>query len=656
MGIFRFSRWLTSTYQEAFSTRSDIEADHVYVDMNEILHNIFRESGCAVEESSFFSHLEDQLDELLTKVVPRRGGSIFFALDGPAANAKIPEQRRRRQIRQMEAEGGSDDDTLCLVSSNFLTPGVPFMDRVASILEDFCAVRSGLRGNVVGKPRWEEGVLATISSTSCAGEGEHKILVAMLNNEKASALANDGAPSSLEFVTEVGDIASNEPCLHVVIGTDSDLCVLPLGPRLRPRRVLIATPQAASFRVCDVMVLEGKIEAQRKTAIVTTSTAQAHADDTDDLVNKTKKQLKKICSSMSLPTDGNVSVLRERISERQRRPVAVEDNATPGAESELCWRWDFILVALLRGNDCLPKLKCTIDPNDLWKRYLQWRRSKSPREGLVCFDGGGLVGNGQSKDSLNEFREAGIDGDAFDTISFRFGRLADFMSFCAGGNVMPRQNVSGSDAEAARGVTAYLTGLRWSLESYVNGYCRDFHFSFPNSLEPFASACLVAKHAPSLSPEDLVGGRRYLLPLRPFSCALAVLPLSQIREMLLPEASCVAPLINDGGLLGELARLEECSECKNLTASARAALPACKASIQASLETHRLSHRDMGTVLLELDAEVNRLCKGALSVKGTRFVRPMTIGPGSREVATVKRAAEDDSAAGRPKRLRHDGS
>ncbi|CAE8628793.1 unnamed protein product, partial [Polarella glacialis] len=97
MGVPRLARWLQETFPDAFSTQTEtLEADHVYIDMNAILHEVVRSLGAFATEEGFFRAVGERLDFLLEHVaIPRR--SVFLAVDGPAAVAKVPEQRRRRR-------------------------------------------------------------------------------------------------------------------------------------------------------------------------------------------------------------------------------------------------------------------------------------------------------------------------------------------------------------------------------------------------------------------------------------------------------------------------------------------------------------------------------------------------------------------------------
>eukprot|EP00747_Dinoflagellata_sp_TGD_P171954 gnl/TRDRNA2_/TRDRNA2_207248_c0_seq1.p1 gnl/TRDRNA2_/TRDRNA2_207248_c0~~gnl/TRDRNA2_/TRDRNA2_207248_c0_seq1.p1 ORF type:complete len:251 (-),score=27.84 gnl/TRDRNA2_/TRDRNA2_207248_c0_seq1:16-768(-) len=182
-------------------------------------------------------------------------------------------------------------------------------------------------------------------------------------------------------------------------------------------------------------------------------------------------------------------------------------------------------------------------------------------------------------------------------------RLCDFM-MCQGGDK--------DGTVSVKGVATYLYGLLWCLETYTSGTCPDFHYRFPLSLASCASAPLIAEHAPHLDPACFEAARGASQPLGPLACAVAVLPVAEVRSLVLPSAPCLAPLL-DGtcGLLAEVARLESCRECGRLAAIADGCPPGSKKAVKhrKALEVHLRGHKDIDTVPMDaLDAEVRRLC------------------------------------------------
>eukprot|EP00439_Symbiodinium_sp_Y106_P076981 s1170_g16.t1 len=108
MGIPHLTQWLRSTFPDAFALEADLQAEHVYLDVNCILHEALGALGGSAPEDTFLRHVFQRLDLILAQI--RCSASLYLALDGAAAAAKVAEQRRRRRARQEQAttEGGRD--------------------------------------------------------------------------------------------------------------------------------------------------------------------------------------------------------------------------------------------------------------------------------------------------------------------------------------------------------------------------------------------------------------------------------------------------------------------------------------------------------------------------------------------------------------------
>ncbi|CAE7580185.1 XRN1 [Symbiodinium natans] len=228
MGIPKYHKWLTERYPDAFTEASHENADHVYVDINTLLHDCMR---YAASEDGFYQHLFAKLDSLFRIVVPSK--TVFLAVDGPASCAKCLTQRQRRRAHAQKDSknskgsgkgkgkrgkwGGSD--VAPQLSNNMLTPGVPFMTKLADGLEYYAASR--MTGN--GCLAWCQAV--TVSGAQAIGEGEHKIVSQMLRNAAC-------------------DHASTES--HVISSGDADIFLLSLvQSACRRVRVVSDRPDAA---------------------------------------------------------------------------------------------------------------------------------------------------------------------------------------------------------------------------------------------------------------------------------------------------------------------------------------------------------------------------------------------------------------------------
>lgn len=562
MGIPRLTPWLTNTFPDAFSGQSVVEADHVYIDTNSVLHDVLNGIDACPDESRFLAAFHRRLDIIFDQLVARR--SVFLAVDGPAAAAKIGEQRRRRRSRQKLGASG--------VVCNMLTPGVPLMTRVADSIEAYFAAQfeAGADGSA---PRWpKDGFRTSVSGTDEAGEGEEKILEAILRNGVADNAADDAKASS-----------------HAIWGSDSDLFLLPLGPRDSPQHVFVVSRGGGMnpLRVCSIESLCRGIKAQK-----------------DELGS----------AAEVTPT---LAALGQALAgcEAAPRPARAPND-------ELIVRHDFILMCLLRGNDYLPPLLSGQAPENLWQSYLRWRRRNWPESS------GGIV--------------SVADGDG--PLTLRRAPLGDLATSL--GASCP----SAADSpEAADGVTSYLQGLLWCLETYTSSTVPDCHYRFPKALDAYACAELLAEHAPKLADSVFISTRRpERKAMRPVTCSLAALPVSDARALVLPSAPQLECLFEPGALLGEVARMESCTECGRLATAAERAKGNKKAKHWKALEVHQSGHSDIDAVCLEaLDAEVIRLLDGvAPAIADVAKKAEMADDPAPVTAPAVvecrKRAAPDD--------------
>lgn len=213
MGIPKYHKWLTERFPKAFKTSSSDHAEHVYVDINALLHEVLRHSST---EDQFIKELFQRLDQLFTKVMP--GKTLFLAVDGPASFAKTLTQRKRRRahLHKEKKEGNPK------LSGNMITPGVPFMSRLSEALEYYAASRMAPGGKLA---RCES---VTVSGVRGVGEGEHKIVSQILRHAAVGAAEE----------------------AHVIVSGDADLFLLSLvqGAARRIRVVSQDFQQIQNFR------------------------------------------------------------------------------------------------------------------------------------------------------------------------------------------------------------------------------------------------------------------------------------------------------------------------------------------------------------------------------------------------------------------------
>ena len=145
MGIKGYTRWVDSTWPDAFLAEGEVKGcDHIYVDLNAILHTAVRRAGKRSKnwspqkiEDACIMFVFQGLDQIVKRCPPRK--SVTLALDGAAPFAKIATQRRRRQA---EAIGISDQDLGRLgMSPLAISRGTPLMRKIGESLEYYAASR-----------------------------------------------------------------------------------------------------------------------------------------------------------------------------------------------------------------------------------------------------------------------------------------------------------------------------------------------------------------------------------------------------------------------------------------------------------------------------------------------------------------------------------
>lgn len=221
-----------------------VEFDNLYLDMNGIIHPCTHpeDRPAPTTEAAMFEAVFDYIDRIFAIVRPRK--LLYLAIDGVAPRAKINQQRSRRfraareaadklkaaeelreewnkvglrvdddpppeyPIQDDEKDGADADGTVAdefadrPFDSNVITPGTPFMYRLAVALRKYATKR------VATSAAWRN-VMVIFSDASVPGEGEHKIA---------------------EFIRRERAHPSYNPNLrHVMYGLDADLIMLALA-------------------------------------------------------------------------------------------------------------------------------------------------------------------------------------------------------------------------------------------------------------------------------------------------------------------------------------------------------------------------------------------------------------------------------------------
>jgi len=500
MGIPKYHKWLTERYPGAFGEAGSERADHVYVDVNALLHDVMRHAS---SEDDFFSNLFRKLDGLFRTVSPSR--SLFLAVDGPASCAKCLTQRqRRREHAQKDARSAGQGDRrnprkgagkagkaagASRLSNNMLTPGVPFMTKLTAALEYYVASRMPA-GRPLATCEW-----ATVSGAHAIGEGEHKIVSQMLRNAGACRAGES----------------------HVIFSGDADIFLLSLVQNACRRvRVVSERPQekgggkrrpGTMLQVWNAEVLAGRIcrELSRGPKVDPGCSDAAAVRRDFALVsllagNDYLPELKCGCSPQEI--------------------------------------WDHYLSLRRTDFPSSPLLETSPVAEGLPPSHLEggWA--------LAVLEAG-----------------AAFAAEPYEHFAFHQPLLAELMRRATGGG---RPGGGGLGGRAAEGVQKYLEGLLWIMEMYHHGYCGDFYFVLERSLHTHASAANIVRLLVDLEAagaEPLVPPRSEQPPMRPLSCALCILPVQHAEQFLCPGMPQLRPMFATGHpLLGAVNSIETSKE------------------------------------------------------------------------------------------------
>ncbi|CUM68601.1 uncharacterized protein PRCAT00006328001 [Priceomyces carsonii] len=268
MGVPALFRWLSKKYPKIITpvieenTKEEIgtpqysdpnpngEVDNLYLDMNGIVH------PCSHPENKPAPETEDEMlldifkytDRVLMMARPRK--VLIIAVDGVAPRAKMNQQRARRfrsaqdakisheekerQIKERELRGEVIDDAIKgkkSWDSNAITPGTPFMDKLAAALRYWVAYK------LSSDPGWAN-LQIVISDASVPGEGEHKLM----NFIRLQRLDPEYNPNTK----------------HCIYGLDADLIFLGLAthePHFRVLREDVFANQSRQLKVSDQILM-----------------------------------------------------------------------------------------------------------------------------------------------------------------------------------------------------------------------------------------------------------------------------------------------------------------------------------------------------------------------------------------------------------------
>ncbi|XP_067941376.1 5'-3' exoribonuclease 2-like [Watersipora subatra] len=211
MGVPAFFRWLSRKYPSVVvhaveekakvdedgrriqpdcttPNLNDVEFDNLYLDMNGIIHPCCHpdDKPAPKNEDEMMVAIFEYIDRIFAICRPRK--LLYMAIDGVAPRAKMNQQRSRRfrssnesetkrvelsKIRaQLEANGVTlppEKPKSEHFDSNCITPGTPFMFRLADCLRYY------IHDRLNTDPAWRK-LKVILSDANMPGEGEHKIM------------------------------------------------------------------------------------------------------------------------------------------------------------------------------------------------------------------------------------------------------------------------------------------------------------------------------------------------------------------------------------------------------------------------------------------------------------------------------------------------
>ena len=182
MGVPKFYRWLSERYpllNHTCGAGTVPIIDNLYLDMNGVIHNCSHGAGTDINtrmtEDEMMAKVFAYLDHIFRMVRPRR--LLYMAIDGVAPRAKMNQQRSRRFRSALEAKKAKEE---AIAKGEPEPSGEPFDSNCITPGTPFMArLSEHLRFYVMKKqtedPQWQKATVI-LSGHEVRGEGEHKIM------------------------------------------------------------------------------------------------------------------------------------------------------------------------------------------------------------------------------------------------------------------------------------------------------------------------------------------------------------------------------------------------------------------------------------------------------------------------------------------------
>jgi hypothetical protein len=129
MGIKDYHKWMKQSYPNAFNTKWLEFYDHLYLDINYLLHYVHYGSK---NQNQILYKFFACIEKLVKIYNPTK--SIVIANDGPAPIAKLLLQRERRITASRDISSNQNELN---ISSLIYTPGTEFMDTIKEKMQEF---------------------------------------------------------------------------------------------------------------------------------------------------------------------------------------------------------------------------------------------------------------------------------------------------------------------------------------------------------------------------------------------------------------------------------------------------------------------------------------------------------------------------------------
>ena len=220
MGIPGYARTIESdSYYKKYKVLSyklKVKINHLFIDFNSIVYNIFPTIiGKFKTKSQFETLLIKKIIEYLSMLIcetVQPNKSVYIAIDGPVPRGKIYEQRKRRFRTLVEDEYKKDikkkhqiEISNKWIPSKNMIPGTNFMYKLEK------GIKTAIKKNLFCA---HHNILVVLSSSNNPGEGEHKILPKIrkmkndkkMKNNKVCIFSPDGDLYPLSIITNKNNI------------------------------------------------------------------------------------------------------------------------------------------------------------------------------------------------------------------------------------------------------------------------------------------------------------------------------------------------------------------------------------------------------------------------------------------------------------------